>query len=246
VPGSGQADPGPVRVLYADAALLVVDKPAGLVCHPAKAGPRSCLVGRLRALAGPVGGIHLVNRLDRETSGLVLVARSAPVARELGRLWEQRQVHKEYVGLVHGHVEADAGCIDAPLGRDTASRVAIKDCVRADGAAARTDYTVLARTGTAGRPCTVLALVPRTGRKHQLRIHLAHLGHPLVGDKLYGGCEDDYLALVEDRLTAAQRARLVLPHHALHARRLVFRWQGRDWDFRRDPVADWWPVARAG
>lgn len=246
MPGRGVPDPGPVRVLHADAALLVVDKPAGLVCHPGKAGPRSCLVGRLRTLAGPVGTIHLVNRLDRETSGLVLVGRNVPAARELGRLWEQRRVHKEYVGLVHGHVAADAGCIDAPLGRDTTSRVAIKDCVRADGTAARTDYRVLARTRYDGQPCTVVSLVPHTGRKHQLRIHLAHLGHPLVGDKLYGGCEDDYLALVEDRLTAAQRARLVLPNHALHARRLAFHWQGRDWDFCRDPAADWWPAAGTG
>ncbi|MBL8225424.1 MAG: RluA family pseudouridine synthase [Chromatiales bacterium] len=225
-------DGGPLlAVVHEDADLLVVDKPAGLVCHPSKAGPRSSLIGRVRLHLGDGATAHLINRLDRETSGLVLVAKTDPVARELRRLWETRQVEKEYVALVHGHVADDAGCIEAPLGKDTGSRVVIKDCVRPDGAAARTDYTVLQRQHLAtadGRelPVTLLQVMPRTGRKHQIRIHLAHLGHPIVGDKLYGGCEDDYLALVEDRLTPEIVSRLVLRHHALHARAVRFTWRG--------------------
>src|SRR5208282_4236664 len=131
------------------------------------------------------------------------------------KIWEGRRVHKEYWAIVHGSVAADRGTIEAPLGRDEASVVAIKDCVRADGAASRTDFEVERRFTRAEGEFTWLKLVPHTGRKHQIRIHLAHVGHPVVGDKLYGGDEDLYLALVQNRLTPEQRTRLILENHAL-------------------------------
>jgi len=288
-------------ILHEDADLLVVNKPAGLVCHPTKGDAFSSLISRARLhlssslSANKVGAEgrgevvlnpepsasplqpRLVNRLDRETSGIVLIAKNSATAGEIGKIWESRAVQKEYLAIVHGHVRDDHGLIDAPLGRDELSRVAVKDCVRSDGASAQTEFRVerrFVRNGGAGSPVpaavpgkgaadglsrrsvakgeltrpakvlpssilhppfSLLRLVPRTGRKHQIRLHLAHLGHPVVGDKLYGGDEDLYLALVENRLTPEQRARLILPNQALHARAVRFVWRGRPREFSCAP-----------
>lgn len=235
------------EIIYEDAELLVVNKPAGLVCHPTKTDEYSSLISRLRLYLGPGSHPQLVNRLDRETSGVTLAAKTVEAARGLRRLWENRQVEKEYVALVHGQPAEGHGVIDAPLGKDERSRVAIKDCARPDGAPARTEYWVERRFSrrcpsssngpltTNHSPFALLRVAPHTGRKHQIRIHLAHVGHPVVGDKLYGGDEDLYLALVEDRLTPEQWRRLLLPHHALHAREVRFCRGGRPVVFRAEP-----------
>lgn len=235
-----------LTILHEDTELLVINKPADLVCHPSKDGELSSLIGRVRLHLGADARPHLVNRLDRETSGVVLVAKTDVAARELRRLWETRRVQKEYLAIVHGHVLEDRGTINAPLGKDESSRVAIKDCVRPDGAESQTDFEVLRRSAfrrdpvddtTPPIPVTLLRILPRTGRKHQIRIHLAHIGHPIVGDKIYGGDEDAYLALVERRLTDEHRAALLLPHQALHAASVAFAWRGREWTFTCEPEA---------
>lgn len=227
------------NILHEDAELLVVNKPAGLVCHPTKTDEYSSLISRARLHLGAESHPQLVNRLDRETSGVTLIAKTAPTAYELRKLWEQRQVLKEYTAIVHGHVADEQRVIEAPLGKDEASIVAIKDCVRVDGASASTEFRVQSRfskmTGAEKSAFSVLRVVPRTGRKHQIRIHLAHVGHPIVGDKLYGGDEDLYLALVQDRLTEEQWHRLILPHHALHAGKVQLAWRGKEWLFEADP-----------
>jgi 23S rRNA pseudouridine1911/1915/1917 synthase len=229
-------------VVFEDSELLVINKPAGLVCHPTKTDEYSSLISRVRLYLGHQAHPHLVNRLDRETSGVTIVAKTDETALGLRRIWENRKVKKAYLAIVHGHVKEEHGTIDAPLGKDEQSRVAIKDCVRPDGAHARTEYEVVNRFRpafsiqySASGSFTLLRLQPETGRKHQIRIHLAHIGHPIVGDKLYGGDEDLYLALVEDRLTREQRNTLILPHHALHASRVTFDWKGQSRTFEANP-----------
>jgi 23S rRNA pseudouridine1911/1915/1917 synthase len=225
------------EVLYEDDGLLVVNKPAGLVCHPTKTDELSSLISRARLYLGKQSRPQLVNRLDRETSGVTVVAKDEAAARELRRLWERRQVEKEYLAIVHGHVREDSGLIDAALGKDEQSRVAIKDCVRSDGAPARTRYRVEKRFGA----FSLIKLYPETGRKHQIRIHVAHISHPIVGDKLYGGDEDLYLALVEGRLTDQQRQELILPYQALHASEVRLAWRGEERAFRAKPE-EWFTV----
>jgi 23S rRNA pseudouridine1911/1915/1917 synthase len=212
-----------LNIVFEDERLLVLNKPAGLVCHPTKGDEYSSLVGRVRIHLGPK--YHLINRLDRETSGLVLIAKQDTAARALRRAWESRNVRKIYYAIVHGRVENESGKISEPLGRDLDSHVAIKDCVRADGLAAETSYRRLRHFERDGRAFSYLEVEPHSGRKHQIRIHLAHIGHPIVGDKIYGGDEDLYIDFIADRLTDAQRAKLILPHHALHAQRLEFQLQ---------------------
>lgn len=233
------------EVIHEDSDLLVVNKPAGLVCHPTKGDEYSSLIGRARLYLGNGARPHLVNRLDRETSGVTIIAKNAETAGALGRLWEARAVEKEYLAIVHGHVRDEHGLIDAPLGKDEGSCVAVKDCVRPDGASAQTEYWVEKLFSQPEGNFTLLRAMPRTGRKHQIRIHLAHIGHPIVGDKLYGGDEDLYLALVQDRLTDEQRRRLILPNQALHAVMVTFSWRGKYVIFRAQPES-WFDAFMAG
>jgi len=221
-------------ILFEDDLLLVLNKPAGLVCHPTRGGEDSSLIGRVRLHLGHTEG-RLVNRLDRETSGIVLIAKGAGPAAELGRLFGTAAIRKTYWAVVHGHVAATPFTIDAPTGKDAASPVAIKDCVRPDGAAARTAVRLIRTFDRQGAPFSVVELQPETGRKHQIRIHLAHVGHPVVGDKIYGGDEMRYLRFVTRSMTPGDDAALITTNHALHARALSFQWRGRAWNFEAEP-----------
>ncbi|MEM0936854.1 MAG: RluA family pseudouridine synthase [Pseudomonadota bacterium] len=170
---------GPIRILHTETALLVVEKPAGLLSVPGKpAGADDCLLARLVAMDPAT---RLVHRLDRDTSGVMVFARSAKAQRHLGLQFERRHVCKRYVARVHGAPAEASGEIDLPLIADWPNRPRQKVCHRC-GKPARTRWEVLAR----GPTCARLALMPETGRSHQLRVHLRALGHPIFGDPLYG------------------------------------------------------------
>lgn len=224
-----------MTVLYEDDELLAVNKPAGLVCHPTKAGPGSSLIGRVRAYFGPAVLPRLAHRLDRETGGVVLVAKSAESAAELMGLFAAGFVSKEYLAIVRGHPPGGGGVISAALGPDESSPVRVKDRIRSDGAAARTRWRQVTSWERAEGKFALLQVWPETGRKHQIRAHLEHLGCPIVGDKLYGGDPGLYLALVERRLTEEHRRILLLPNQALQASRLWLPWRGRELALEASP-----------
>jgi 23S rRNA pseudouridine1911/1915/1917 synthase len=190
------ADPSVVfTVVYEDEELIVVDKPAGLVVHHGAGNPAGTLVDGLLArfpdlegLAAAGGGDPdrpgIVHRLDKGTSGLLVVARTPGAYRSLAKQFRAHSAGRAYIVLAAGTVEAESGTIDAPIGRSTRQRTRM--AVTARGRQARTGYTVVSRY-VEPVPCTLLEATLETGRTHQVRVHLAAIGHPVIGDERYGG-----------------------------------------------------------
>lgn len=166
------------------------------------------------------GQVSIVNRLDRETSGLVLVAKSAAAARRFGLLMQEQRIAKEYLAIVWGWPEWETKSVDAPLARQGAhipSAIWLKQMIHPHGAAARTDFRVEERFTRAGDRFSIIRAFPLTGRTHQIRVHLSSLGHPIAGDKIYGPDENLYLKFIDTGWTPALERHLLLPRHALHS-----------------------------
>jgi 23S rRNA pseudouridine1911/1915/1917 synthase len=208
----------PLAIVHEDAHLVVIDKPAGLVVHPGAGRDSGTLVNALlhhvRDLSG-VGGVlrpGIVHRLDRGTSGLLVVAKDDATHRELARQFASREVEKEYLALVLGVPQRKQATIAAPIGRDPVQRK--KMSVRASrGREARSQYAVVEAFDGAA----LLRVRIMTGRTHQIRVHLASLGHPVAGDATYGGTRPP-----SSRRSAARQALRNLVRPALHAARLAF------------------------
>ena len=222
-PLEAKAEAIALDVVYEDDAILVVDKAAGMVTHPAHGARDGTLVNALlahtRSLPGDPLRAGLVHRLDRDTSGLLVVAKTADALAALGKAMMRRRIERTYLGLVTGTPEHAKGTIDGALGRDPHNRM--RHALRADGKPAVTHYEVREKM----REASELVFRLETGRTHQIRVHLAALGHPIVNDPVYGRVDP----------------RLDLPGQALHAWRLAFEHPvtGEALAFEADPPADY-------
>lgn len=206
----------PLSILYQDDDLAVIDKPPGLVVHPSAGHADRTLVNallfHLTDLSGVGGELRpgIVHRLDKDTSGVMVIAKNDAAHRALAAAWGTDRVRKEYLALVYGTPREQRGVIDGPIGRDPRNRKRM--AVVRIGRAAITDYELVAQL----RHASLLRCVLRTGRTHQIRVHLKHLGHPLIGDPLYSGPQ--WRGIPDKKI---RKAIASFPRQALHASRLT-------------------------
>jgi 23S rRNA pseudouridine1911/1915/1917 synthase len=223
---------GPVRmitmeeikswIVYEDDRLLVFGKPGDVVCHPSKAGPWSSLVGAAREYTG-LPTVHLVFRLDRETSGVIVIAKDPKMASRLQTAMQERKIGKSYQAILMGNLVGPV-TVNQPLGDDITSPVFMKSAVREDGQSAVSHFTPLTEAGG----FTFVNVVTETGRKHQIRAHAQWLGHSIVGDKIYGPDARYYLDFIDHGWTEALAEKLLLERQALHCAEIDLRTAGID------------------
>jgi len=230
----------PLQVLYEDDQVIVLDKQAGLVVHPGAGNWTGTLVNALihhcgDSLSG-IGGVKrpgIVHRLDKDTSGVMVVAKTDIAHRALAEAFadhgREGELERAYVALVWGAPERNAGTIDAPLGRSTKDRTrrAVVQAGRGDAREALTHYMMEERFGAGGQPAIASLVECRleTGRTHQIRVHMAHIGHPLIGDPEYGAAFKTKANRLPEPLQTMAKT---FPRQALHARLLAFRHPTRD------------------
>ena len=221
-------------IIFEDERLFVVNKPGDIVCHPSKDGPWSSLVGAVREYLG-CGSVHLIFRLDRETSGVVVIAKDERTSRRLQMAAQDRRYAKIYYAILTGELAAEV-VVDQPLGADLTGPVMVKNCVvpAGKGQTAVTRYTPLATGGG----FTLARVLTESGRKHQIRAHAQWLGHSLVGDKIYGPDQKLFLDFVKDGWTPELEKILLLPRQALHCAEIDLTLAGETAVFRAPLPAD--------
>ncbi len=216
-PSSVESQDLPLSVLHEDADIVVIDKPAGLVVHPAFGHRDQTLVNALlfhiHDLSGVGGELRpgIVHRLDKDTSGVMVIAKHDDAHRKLTAAWGTDRVRKEYFAIVYGKPARSSGVIDAPIGRDPRNRKRM--AVVKGGRNAITEYEVIAEY----RHVSLVRVVLRTGRTHQIRVHMKHLGHPIVGDPAYSGPQ--WRGIPDKKV---QKTLSSLNRQALHAARITF------------------------
>lgn len=262
IPEAAPAEPMgediPLDVVFEDAHIVVIDKPAGLVVHPGAGNETGTLVNALIAHCGDtlsgIGGVKrpgIVHRLDKDTSGLLVIAKTDGAHQKLSRLFADHgrrlNLTREYLAVVWGAPDRQAGMVDAPIGRHAIQREKMAVVPAARGREAITHWRVLENFGRdrEGRPiASLIACELETGRTHQIRVHMAHIGHPLLGDQTYGAGFKTKAAHLGE---AARAALAALNRQALHARALGFDHPatGEELLFERDPPKDFAELVEA-
>lgn len=220
-------------VIYEDERVLALNKPGWVVCHPSKNGPWSSLVGAAREYLG-CETLHLVSRLDRETSGLVVLAKDRGMARLMQMALQNRRVDKRYTAILEGSFPERME-VSRPLESDVESPVVVKQRVSLRGGGQKAQTTFVRREVREG--FSLVDVIPHTGRKHQIRVHAQWTGYPVVGDKLYGPDPLLYLEFVESGWTSRHASTLGHYRQALHASRVVFDLGRQELEFEA-PLAE--------
>jgi 23S rRNA pseudouridine1911/1915/1917 synthase len=226
-PEGPQPEPMDLSILYEDEALAVIDKPSAMVVHPAKGHWQGTLVSGLAdhfdQLSSVAGSVRpgIVHRLDRDTTGVIVIAKTDEAHRQLAQQFEMRSIEKQYVCLCLGRIDRDRDTIELPIGHHHSNRV--KMAIRHDGGnpkSATTFYEVIERF----RRISYVRVRPKTGRTHQIRVHLAHIGNPVLCDRLYGAMSSvsrSFLVSGRDILPEPERD-ILLTRQALHAESIEF------------------------
>jgi 23S rRNA pseudouridine1911/1915/1917 synthase len=221
------------RIVYECEHFIIINKPAQILVHPTPRHHQHTLI-QLLQIERPKASLGLIHRLDRETSGLLLIAKNKITCGALGKMMEARLIKKKYAAIVQGIPDWNEITIDAPMGfmgMSKINKVYLRQTIKQDGAPATTHFKIIQK----GKQFSLIQATPITGRLHQIRVHLASLGHPILGDKIYGENPEAFLEFINNGWTQTLAQTLLIPRHALHAYALAFDWLSEPRQF----YADW-------